>query len=69
MDLAMVGLGKMGMNMATRLARGGHRVVGYARTDATVKEAIRLGAEGAYTLEEEVSKLIGKDTVNHAMTS
>ena len=57
MDLAMVGLGKMGMNMATRLARGGHRVVGYARTDATVKEAIRLGAEGAYTLEEVVSKL------------
>jgi 6-phosphogluconate dehydrogenase len=57
MDLAMVGLGKMGLNMATRLARGGHRVVGYARTDATVKEAISLGAEGAYTLEEVVSKL------------
>jgi 6-phosphogluconate dehydrogenase len=57
MDLAMVGLGKMGLNMATRLARGGHRVVGYARTDATVREAISLGAEGAYTLEEVVSKL------------
>jgi 6-phosphogluconate dehydrogenase len=57
MDLAMVGLGKMGLNMATRLARGGHRVIGYARTDATVKEAIKLGAEGAYTLEEVVSKL------------
>ncbi len=57
MELAMIGLGKMGMNMATRLTRGGHRVVGYARTDATVQEAIRLGAEGAYTLEEAVSKL------------
>ncbi len=57
MELAMIGLGKMGMNMATRLARGGHRVIGYARTDATVQEAIRLGAEGAYTLEEAVSKL------------
>ena len=57
MDLAMIGLGKMGMNMATRLARGGHRVIGYARTDATVDEAVRLGAEGAYTLEEAVSKL------------
>jgi 6-phosphogluconate dehydrogenase len=57
MELAMVGLGKMGLNMATRLARGGHRVIGYARTDATVKEAIKLGAEGAYTLEEVVSKL------------
>ncbi len=57
MELAMVGLGKMGLNMATRLARSGHRVIGYARTDATVQEAIKLGAEGAYTLEEAVSKL------------
>ncbi len=57
MELAMIGLGKMGLNMATPLARGGHREIGYARTDATVQEAIRLGAEGAHTLEEAVSKL------------
>ena len=57
MELAMIGLGKMGLNMATRLVRGGHRVVGYARTDATVQEAIKLGAEGAHTLEEAVGKL------------
>jgi 6-phosphogluconate dehydrogenase len=57
MDLAMVGLGKMGMNMATRLVRGGHRVIGYARTAATVEEAIQNGAEGAHSLEEVVSKL------------
>jgi 6-phosphogluconate dehydrogenase len=57
MELAMIGLGKMGLNMSTRLVRGGHRVIGYARTDATVNEAISLGAEGAHTLEEAVSKL------------
>jgi 6-phosphogluconate dehydrogenase len=57
MELAMIGLGKMGLNMATRLVRGGHRVVGYARTAATVDEAIKNGAEGAHTLEEAVSKL------------
>ena len=57
MELAIVGLGKMGLNMATRLARGGHRVIGFARTDATVQEAIKLGAEGAHTLEEAVNKL------------
>ena len=57
MELAMIGLGKMGLNMATRLARGGHRVVGYARTDATVEEAVKLGAEGARSLEDAVGKL------------
>ena len=57
MELAMIGLGKMGMNMATRLVRGGHRVVGYARTAATVEEAIQNGTEGAHSLEEVVSKL------------
>ena len=57
MELAIIGLGKMGLNMSTRLVRGGHRVVGYARTAATVNEAISLGTEGAHTLEEVVSKL------------
>jgi 6-phosphogluconate dehydrogenase len=57
MELAMIGLGKMGMNMATRLVRGGHRVIGYARTAATVEEAVQNGAEGAHSLEEVVSKL------------
>jgi 6-phosphogluconate dehydrogenase len=57
MDLALVGLGKMGMNMATRLARGGHRVIGYARTAATVETAVKNGAEGAHSLEEAVGKL------------
>jgi len=57
MELAMIGLGKMGLNMATRLARGGHRVVGFARTAATVDEAIKLGAEGAHSLAEAVGKL------------
>jgi 6-phosphogluconate dehydrogenase len=57
MELAIIGLGKMGLNMSTRLVRGGHRVIGYARTAATVEEAIKLGAEGAHTLEEVVHQL------------
>ena len=57
MELAMIGLGKMGLNMATRLARGGHRVVGFARTAATVDEAEALGIEGAHSLEEAIGKL------------
>jgi 6-phosphogluconate dehydrogenase len=57
MELAMIGLGKMGLNMSTRLVRGGHRVIGYARTEATVAEAVKLGAEGAHSLEELVRQL------------
>ena len=57
MELAMIGLGKMGLNMSTRLVRGGHRVIGYARTAASVEEAVKLGAEGAHTMEEVVSQL------------
>jgi len=57
MELAMIGLGKMGLNMATRLVRGGHRVVGFARSAASVQEAISIGAEGASSLEDAVGKL------------
>jgi 6-phosphogluconate dehydrogenase len=44
MDVAMVGLGRMGGNMARRLLRDGHRVVVWNRTYAKAEE---LGAEGA----------------------
>ena len=47
MELAIIGLGKMGLNMATRLVRGGHRVVGFARSKETVEEAIKHGVDGA----------------------
>jgi 6-phosphogluconate dehydrogenase len=57
MELAMIGLGKMGLNMATRLVGGGHRVIGYARSAESVNEAVKLGADGASSLEEVVSKL------------
>lgn len=57
MELVMIGLGRMGMNMAQRLRRGGHRVIGYARTAATVQQAMELGIEGAFSLEEALQKL------------
>ncbi|HEX8991035.1 MAG TPA: decarboxylating 6-phosphogluconate dehydrogenase [Anaerolineales bacterium] len=57
MELAMIGLGRMGLNMATRLVRGGHRVVGYALETASVEQAKENGAEGASSLEEVVKKL------------
>ena len=57
MELAMIGLGKMGLNMATRLVRGGHRVVGYDRSAESVAAAGKIGAAAAASLEDVVKSL------------
>ncbi|MFN8490524.1 MAG: decarboxylating 6-phosphogluconate dehydrogenase [Caldilineaceae bacterium] len=57
MDIAMIGLGKMGANMVTRLLGGGHRVVAYDLNAAAIKAVEEKGAVGAHTLAEVVQKL------------
>jgi 6-phosphogluconate dehydrogenase len=57
MELGMIGLGRMGANMTTRLLRGGHRVVAYDLSADAVRAAEAAGADGARTLEEVVSRL------------
>lgn len=53
----MIGLGRMGGNMAERLLRGGHRVVGYARSAESVQRVVRLGGVGASSLTGVVGQL------------
>jgi len=56
----MVGLGKMGANMTTRLQQGGHSVVAFDRSaDAVAATVEESGATGAASLEELVGKLTG----------
>ena len=57
MQLAMVGLGKMGFNMTHRLLRGGHQVVGFAHSPESIQAAEQIGAVGAGTLQDAVKKL------------
>ena len=58
MKIAMIGLGRMGMNMAKRLLRGGHELVAYNRTPEKTDTLVREeGAQGAYSLAEVVDKL------------
>ncbi|MBA3997929.1 MAG: 6-phosphogluconate dehydrogenase (decarboxylating) [Candidatus Accumulibacter sp.] len=45
MDIGMVGLGRMGANMAERLRRGGHRVVGFDAKTATEKPGFQRANE------------------------
>ncbi|UCH19836.1 MAG: decarboxylating 6-phosphogluconate dehydrogenase [Deltaproteobacteria bacterium] len=57
MKLAMIGLGRMGMNMARRLLSGNHEVVAYNRTAEKTNQFVKEGAIGAYSLQETVEKL------------
>ena len=57
MQLAMIGLGKMGGNMTERILRGGHSVVVYDRSADAVDRTVKLGATGAQSLSDVVSKL------------
>ena len=57
MDLAMVGLGRMGGNMALRLLRGGHRVLAYDLNDEAMRQAEAQGAVGVRSLDELAVKL------------
>jgi 6-phosphogluconate dehydrogenase len=57
MQLGIIGLGRMGANMARRLMRGGHELVVSNRSPEPVKELEAEGAVGAFTLGEFISLL------------
>jgi 6-phosphogluconate dehydrogenase len=57
MQIAMIGLGKMGANMAERLMRGGHQVVGFDPMEAARKAIEKQGGKSADSLEHLVAAL------------
>ena len=57
MKIGMVGLGKMGANMTTRLLRGGHAVVVYDQSADAVQTATKGGAQAGVSLEALVGAL------------
>jgi 6-phosphogluconate dehydrogenase len=57
MQLGMVGLGRMGANMTTRLLRDGHDLVAFDRDPDAVAAAEATGALGASSLEDLAAKL------------
>src|SRR6187455_1402315 len=63
MELGMIGLGRMGGNMAQRLVLGGHRVAGYARNPDTLREIEKKGIVPAATLEALVNELKSPRTI------
>ena len=57
MEIAMIGLGRMGMNMVRRLLKGDHQVVAYNRTPNKTDQIVKEGAIGVYSLPELVEEL------------
>jgi len=63
MELGFIGLGKMGMNMVTRLRRDNHRVVVFDRSADLVKQAEGQGCVASSSLAEMIGKLAAPRTV------
>ena len=57
MQLAMIGLGRMGGNMVQRLLQGGHEVVVYDRSADAVKPHVAMGASAAKDLADLSARL------------
>lgn len=57
MDIGFIGLGKMGLNMVTRLQRNGHQVTAYDRSADALANAVAAGCIGASSLEDLVMRL------------
>ena len=63
MRIAMLGLGRLGLNMARRLLGGGHEVVAWNRSPDPVQALAAQGAVPAFSLEEAVAALPGPRTL------
>ena len=57
MKLGMIGLGRMGGNMARRLMRGGHAIVAYDRDEKAVAALAEEGAEASTSIEDMRARL------------
>ena len=57
MQLGMIGLGRMGANMARRLMKNGHTIVAYDRSADAVKALAAEGATGADSLDTMIKAM------------
>jgi 6-phosphogluconate dehydrogenase len=63
MQLGLIGLGKMGGNMAERLRLGGHQVVGFDFNPEAVQRLTESGNVGVTSLEELAKTLDGRKAI------
>jgi 6-phosphogluconate dehydrogenase len=63
MELGLIGLGKMGGNMAERLRRNGHRVIGFDFNADAVKKLSDAGSVGVTSLEDMAKAFTGRKAI------
>jgi len=63
MELGLIGLGKMGGNMAERLRRAGHTVIGFDFNADAVKKLTDAGSKGVNSLEELCKAFTGRKAI------
>lgn len=63
MKIAISGLGRMGAQIAQKLAEGGHEVVAHNRSPEPVRAAAEYGATPAFTKEEVVAAFAGETPI------
>jgi 6-phosphogluconate dehydrogenase len=63
MELGMIGLGRMGGNMVSRLLKAGHRMIAYDQSAEVVQSKVSEGAIGAGSLRELVGKFSEKPRI------
>ncbi len=56
MEMAMIGLGRMGGSMVSRLLKAGHRMIAYDQSAEAVQAKVEEGAVGAASLQEMAAK-------------
>ncbi len=57
MQIGMIGLGRMGANMARRIQRAGHQCVVYDRSENAVRALVAAGSDGAESLDGLIARL------------
>jgi 6-phosphogluconate dehydrogenase len=63
MELGLIGLGKMGGNMAERLRRAGHRVIGFDFNKEAVDKLTAAGSVGVHSLKDLDEAFTGRRAV------
>jgi 6-phosphogluconate dehydrogenase len=63
MEMAMIGLGRMGGNMVSRLLKAGHQLIAYDQSPQAVEAKVAEGAVGSGSLQELAAKFTEKPRI------